>query len=570
MFGNLPATAHEVMTWSWADFAPYFADLGSRTLAAEHVTAWLDDWTRVSDLLGEMRTRLEVATTQDTTDEAAERAYKAFLDTIQPSFSSAEQQLKEQLLASGLEPAGFELPLRKMRAEANIFREANIPLQTQVSKLGLEYDRISGAQSIKWAGEAKTLEQAYALMEAPDRATREQVWRLIADRHLQDRAALNDLWQQLLRLRMEIAANAGFASFRDYQWRKFKRFDYTPEDCETFHAAIEEIVVPAASRVYQQRAQAMRVDQVRPWDMRRDNVYPPANPPIHAYDTIENLESSAEAIFQRVDPQLGDYFGIMRRENLLDLDNRSGKGPGGYCTSFAVARRPFIFMNAVGSEGDVRTLLHEAGHAFHSFEASRLPWRQQKFPPIEFAEVASIAMELLSSPYWAASAGGYYSAEDTLHARRQHLENILVFWPYMAVVDAFQHWVYTHPDDALDPANCDATWADLWDRFIPGINWQGLDDAKVSGWQRKLHIFHIPFYYVDYGLAQLGAVQVWRNALDDQAAAVADYRKALALGGTASLPDLFATAGARFGFDQATVRDAVDLIEGTLDDLKAE
>jgi oligoendopeptidase F len=217
----------------------------------------------------------------------------------------------------------------------------------------------------------------------------------------------------------------------------------------------------------------------------------------------------------------------------------------------------------------VTTLLHEAGHAFHGFEASKLPYAQQKAYPIEFAEVASMAMELLSAPYWTAREGGYYSDEDAARARCQHLETNLLFWPYMAVVDAFQHWVYTHAGEALYPDRCDAQWGELWDRFIPGIDWCGLDDAKVTGWQRKLHIFQIPFYYVDYGLAQLGAMQVWRNALADQAGAVEAYRRALALGGTASLPDLFAAAGARFAFDTDTVRAAVDLIEGTLDELRA-
>lgn len=567
MFDNLPHNIQAVVGWAWADFAPYYADLEARPLSAANVEVWLADWTRVSELVGEMGTRLSVATTQDTTDEAAENAYKDYLDNIQPPYRSAEQKLKEKLLASALEPAGFEIPLRKMRAEAEIFREANIPLLTQVSKLGLEYDRISGAQSIDWEGEEKTLAQAYALLEMPDRTKREQVWRMIADRHLQDRAALNDLWRQLLTLRQEIADNAGFENFRDYQWRNFKRFDYTPEDCETFHAAIEAVVVPAATRVYQRRAQVLGVDQVRPWDVRRDNAIPPALQPIHAYDTLEDLESTAEAIFQRVNPQLGDYFGIMRREKLLDLDNRKGKGPGGYCTRFAVTKRPFIFMNAVGSENDVITLLHEAGHAFHGFEVSKLPYAQQKAYPIEFAEVASMSMELLSAPYWAASQGGYYSDEDAARARRQHLETILLFWPFMAVVDAFQHWVYTHPDAAMNPDRCDTTWGALWDRFIPGIDWRGLDDVKATGWQRKLHIFQIPFYYVDYGLAQLGAVQVWRNALTDQLGAVEAYRRGLALGGTASLPDLFAAAGARFAFDTGTVRAAVELIERTLDDL---
>ena len=278
MFDKLPDHIEGVLGWGWADFAPYYADLEERALAADTIEAWLADWTRVNELLEEMETRLEVATTQDTTDQAAESAYKDFLDNLKPPYSSAEQRLKEKLLASGLEPEGFELPLCKMRAEAEIFREENIPLHTQVSKLGLEYDRISGAQSIDWDGEEKTLEQAYAMLDAPDRAQREALWRRIADRHLQDRDALNRLWQQMFELRQQIAANAGFENFRDYQWRNFKRFDYTPQDCEAFHAAIEAVVVPAATHVYQRQAQGLGVDQLRPWDTTRDNIYPPAPP----------------------------------------------------------------------------------------------------------------------------------------------------------------------------------------------------------------------------------------------------------------------------------------------------
>ncbi len=555
------------MAWDWSQFEPYFKDLEARDLTADSVDQWLGDWSRVAELLSEVSSRLHVATTQDTTDKAAEDAYTRYLEQLRPPFIAADQRLKEKLLASGLEPADFAVPLRQMRAEAEIFREENIPLFTQLSKLGLEYDRIAGAQSVEWQGEQLTLVQAYDRMSKIDRDQAEALWRSIAARHLQDRESLNALWQKLLELRVQIAENAGFDNFRSYQWKNYGRFDYTPADCETFQAAIEEVVVPAATRVYQRIAAAKGVERPRPWDMLRDNVYPPAQPPLHPYEAPEDLEIIGERIFQRVDPKLGEYFGIMRREGLLDLPNRSGKGPGGYCTRFLVTQRPFIFMNAVGSEGDVRTLMHESGHAFHGFESFSLPYIQQKDYPIEFAEVASMSMELLSSPYWAAREGGYYSDEEVAYARRQHLEGILLFWPFMAVVDAFQHWVYTHVEDAMDPAQCDAQWGELFDRFIPGMDWSGLEDMKVTGWHRKLHIFQIPFYYVDYGLAQLGAVQVWRNAQSDQARAVAQYRQALALGGMAPLPDLFATAGARFAFDVPILREAVDLIESTLDTL---
>jgi oligoendopeptidase F len=246
------------------------------------------------------------------------------------------------------------------------------------------------------------------------------------------------------------------------------------------------------------------------------------------------------------------------------LDNRKGKGPGGYCTNFPIERIPFIFMNAVHTHNDVQTLLHEGGHAFHVFECAHQPYIQQNDYPIEFAEVASMSMELLAARYLPASEGGYYSDADAARARIEHLEDLILFWPYMTVVDAFQHWVYTHPADAEDPNKCDAKWGELWDRFVPGIDYSGLEDVKMTGWHRKLHIFRIPFYYVEYGLAQLGAVQVYANSLKDHKGAVANYRKALSLGGTATLPDLFKTAGAKFAFDADTLKMAVDVIENEI------
>ena len=569
MFEMLPRDAHAVMDWEWAQFAPYYEELAARPLDAETIDTWMRDWTRVGDLVNEMAARMQVATTQDTNDAQADARFRRYLDEIGPHYEKAQQVLKEKLLASGLEPVNFAVPLRKMRAAAALFREANLPLEIAENKLGLEYNRIVGSQTIEWDGEELTLLRARALLEHEDRALRESIWRRITARQLGDRDAINGLWQQLMDLRRQIAANADYEDYRTYRWQEFGRFDYTPEDCETFHAAIEEHVVPVATQGDNRHRELLGVDTLRPWDMERDDVYPPARPAIRPYQTIEELESTAEAIFTRVDPQLGDYFGIMRREGLLDLDNRKGKGPGGYCTYFATARRPFIFMNAVGLDGDVRTLLHEAGHCFHGFEASRLPYAQQRYYPIEFAEVASMSMELLSMPYWTKEEGGYYSAEDNVHAVRGQLERMILFWPYMALVDAFQHWVYTHHDVATDPAACDAQWSALVDRFIPGIDWTGLEAEKMTGWHRKLHIFRYPFYYVDYGLAQLGAVQVWRNAERDQAAAVRQYLAGLALGGTGTLHELFGAAGARFGFDSALVGEVVAYIQQHMDALPA-
>jgi oligoendopeptidase F len=227
-------------------------------------------------------------------------------------------------------------------------------------------------------------------------------------------------------------------------------------------------------------------------------------------------------------------------------------------------------MNGVGLASDVRTILHESGHAFHNFERLRLPYFQQRIPGLEFAEVASMAMELLASPYLDVQPDGFYPLDAARRFRIAHLEHILAFWPYMAVVDAFQHWVYTHHDQATDPASCDAQWMALWRRYLPGVDWSDLDEQAMTGWQRKQHIHRYPLYYIEYGVAQLGAVQVWRSALSDPDRALSQYRQALRLGGTASLPELYQAAGARFAFDAGTLGEAVALVEQTIEELEAQ
>lgn len=566
MFSSLPQTPHELLTWSWDDISPYVKDLEQRELTAETVTNWLEDWSRLHQVMRETYARHYVATTQDTTDTKAEQAYHAFLEDTLPQCETAEQHLKQKLLASGLEPDEFVIPLRNMRAEADLFREENLPLLTEERKIISEFNRVLGAQTVEWEGEEHTLLQMDNLQTASDRALREHAWHTVSQRQLADRDLINALWVRFMNLRRELAHNANYNSYRDFRWVQKLRFDYTPEDCAAFHRAIEEVVVPAAQHIYARRQARLGVDSLRPWDLAVD---PTGKPPLKPYDTVAELEEKGSAIFHQVDPQLGRYYDTMRHEGLLDLANRKGKAPGAYSIGFMVAQRPFIFMNAVGHYREVRTLIHEAGHAFHAFERFALPYAHQQSSPMEFNEVASMAMELLAAPYWQNDRGGFYTPQDYARARIQHLEKIMLFWPYMAVVDAFQHWVYENHERATDPEQCDATWAELWDRFMIGIDYSGLEADKRNGWHRKRHIHRTPFYYVEYGLAQLGAVQVWYNALTDQAGAVEAYRRALALGGTATLPELYAAAGARFAFDADTLRGAVELIENTIDELEA-
>jgi oligoendopeptidase F len=553
---------------SWAQAEPFVHDLLARELAPATLDAWLADWTRLARLVQEIQQRLYVATTVDTEDREAERRYYAFLEAIYPAAQAAEQQLKQRLLASGLEPDNFAVPLEHMRAQAQLFRAANLPLLSEEQKLSNADDKIRGAQTVEWEGRELTLDQLLPLFQDADRAVRERAWRLAQARQLADRGALNDLWVRMLELRRRMAANADCADYREYCWRQFMRFDNTPADCEAFHAAIEQVVVPAAARVYERRRRRLGVASLRPWDL---DVDAQGRAPLRPFDDVADLEARCAAMLAGVHPDLGAQFTILRREGLLDLGNRKGKAPGGYCTFFPLAERPFIFMNAVGVHEDVNTLLHEAGHAFHAlqfFDDDGLPYHQQWEVGMEFAEVASMSMELLAAPFLPASAGGFYSPQDAARARIEHLEGILRFWPYMAVVDAFQHWAYTHPDAAAVPGECDAAWAGLWRRFMPGVDWSGLEQELASGWQQKQHIFQTPFNYVEYGQAQLGAVQIWRNSLGDHAGAVARYRYALSLGCTRDLPGLYAAAGVRFAFDAATLREAVDLIEHTIAEIE--
>lgn len=565
MFDTLPANVDAIRDWAWSDFQPYVDDLLNRELNAHTLPAWMADWTSLTNVLSENMARARLANDQDTADEQAEAYYKHLYADIFPPMAQANNQLSKKLVESGLQPENFALPLKKMQADIDIFRLENVPLYVREQGLGMEYGKIVSNQSAMWRGEEVTLIELQKSLQDDDRAVREESWRLWAARWLEDREAINGLWSQLFDVRHEMAQNAGFDNYRDFRWMQFKRFDYTPDDCQTFHDAIEQVVVPAAQRANARRMARLGLDTLRPWDLEVDTSGLPA---LRPWESIADFEAKAERVFGAVDPDLGGYFRTMRDENLLDLPNRKNKGPGAYCTGFKAAARPFIFMNAVNRRDDVRTLLHEAGHAFHGFEVMKhLPYNQQQAYPIEFAEVASMAMELLSAPYLTHEHGGYYTEEEAARDRIDHLERIIFFWPYMAVVDGFQQWAYTTGKDAQDPAACDEKWAELWRRFIK-VDYSGLEDTQMTGWQRKQHIYRYPFYYVEYGLAQLGAVQVWARALQDQAQAVRDYRSALALGGTRNLPELYGAAGVKFAFDAQTLGDAVSLIENTIAELE--
>lgn len=563
---HFPKTTPEILGWQWDKIEPFYKQLTAVQLNAGNIDSWLQDWSDLADYTFDQYSRLYVATTVNTEDEAAQTGLKTYLETTFVKAPVYEQQLKEMLLASGLEPAGLEIPIRNMRAEADLYREENLELLAEEQKLNTEYDKLNGARTVMWEGEERTLPQMHPiLVEESDRDKREKAWRLVRDRVLEDREATHDLWRKYFDLRVKIAANADKESYREYAWQQKLRFAYTPADSKTFTDAIEKVVVPAVQRLMDRRKAQMGLDSIRHWDMYIDPLSRPALKPI---DTMDEFIEGTARIFDKVDSRLSRHYHAMMENDLLDLDNRKGKAPGGYCTIYPVNREPFIFMNAVGLHDDMQTLLHEAGHAFHVYESGRMPYQMQSMnSPMEFNEVASMAMELLAAPYLEAS--GLYTSAEAARARIEHLEGVITFWPYMALVVAFQHWIYENPDEGRDPEKCDIKWSELWDRFMPFIDYSGMEDYKPAQWHRQLHIHQMPFYYIEYGLAQLGAVQVWGNALENQAKAVEDYLKALSLGCTVTLPELFETAGAKFAFDATTLNKYVDLIEEQIEILEA-
>lgn len=557
----LPAHTEDAFDWDADHYIPLYTELMNRDLSPTNIYDWLADWSRIADFAGEVGSKLYVATTVDTTDEIAEKRFKKFLNEIYPVLLMNEDALKRKLLASGLDVPELAIPMRNIRADVALFREENLPLISEEGELSMAYDKIIGAQTIVWDGEEITLPQVQLTLKEADRNRREQIWRMAEERRLQDKPMLDDLWRKFMNIRKQMYQHADMSDYRAYQWQLKHRFDYTPDDAIAFNQAVEEVVVPVAAKLYERRRKRLGVDTLRPWDLLVD---PDNRPPLKPYTTVAELENTMATLFDRVDPQLGAYYHTMMHESLLDLDNRKGKAPGGYCTYYPNIKRPFIFMNAVGVHDDVQTLLHEGGHAFHSFESANLPYAQQKDVPMEFAEVASMAMELIGAPYLNKANGGFYDDADANRARVEHLEGIITFWGYMSVVDMFQHWIYANHDRATDPSACDDQWAELWDRYMVGIDYTGLETYLGNRWRRQLHIYQLPFYYIEYGLAQLGAVQVWGNSLINQAGALDDYRKALALGGTVKLPELFSTAGAKLAFDSQTLANAVELVEKTI------
>ena len=543
---------------TWADVLPFYQELADRPLDLDNVEDWLGDWSRFESLLSEASALASFAYSCDTADSSREAAQLRFGTQISPKAQAQRVRLQERLVKLGYVRAGLETTIERFRNQMRLFNEANVPLSSQLSRLTIEWSKLIGSMSVQWDGVEKTPSQLLPYLETADRPVRERAFKLRAKPYIEQRDTIAGIFDGMYDLRRQTAKNAGFENFRDYTHQEKNRFTYTPDDCMRFHEAVEEAILPAVERIQERRRQAMKLDRLRPWDT---SVDPLGRPALKPFTDMDSFVDRAASVFGHVDPEFRSYYEAMVEANLLDLDNRKGKAPGAYSQTLSFRKQPLIFMNAVGVDDDVRTLLHESGHAFHSFEASRLPLLFQRHPGSEMAEVASMSMELLAAPFIGKESGGYYTDDDKRRSRAEHLEGIVLFFPHCASVDAFQHWIYL--DKAGRDADArDAKWLELRQRFEgTSVDWSGLDRERIARWYQQPHFFSSPFYYIEYGIAQLGALQVWRNSLKDPKEAVRKYRAALSLGATQPLPELFKSAGARLVFDSAGMSELIKLVE---------
>jgi oligoendopeptidase F len=543
----------------WAALEPFFKELVERPLGSKaELEKWLKDNSELEAVISEDACWRQIRMTCDTENKSLEEAFVFFVTQIQPNIQPYADKLNRRLVECSftkeLDTEQYFTYLRGVKKSIELFREKNIPLQSDLSVLGQQFGVISGKMTIDVQGKEYTLQQAAKFLESHDRSLREEVYRKINERRLQDKEALNDLYSQLVEKRNQVAINADFANYRDYRFKELGRFDYTREDCLQFHDAVKQYVLPLVTKIYEAKKQKLGLDSLRPWDLEAEPV---GVEPLRPFTTPKELLDKSIACFEKIRPFFADCLRKMEKMQRFDLESRKGKAPGGYNCPLAETGAPFIFMNAAGQMSDVTTMVHEGGHAVHSFLAHPLELSGFKEYPMEIAEVASMAMELFSMDYWEV----FFESGDALKRAREHqLERVITIFPWIAIIDKFQHWVYEHPAHNLEERS--TKWVELVKEFTsPAIDFSGLEDYRQYSWQRQLHLFEVPFYYIEYGIAQLGAIGLWMQYKNNKEAALDNYCKALSLGGQATLPALYQAAGLEFNFSGENIKRLMDFVK---------
>jgi len=549
----------------WSSLEPFFKNLLDREISSkEELSKWLQDQSELETVVSEDACWRQIKMTCDTQNKELETAFNFFCMEIQPKIQPFADALNKKLLQSPflaeLDQKKYFTYLRNVRKSIDLFREANIPLQAEVAVLQQQYGQITGAMTIEVDGKEYTLQQAGKFLESHDRAIREEVYRKIQERRLQDKDKLDELYDKLIVLRNKEAINAGFDNYRDYRFKELGRFDYNKEDCYRFHEAVKLHVLPLVNDIYKKKQALLGVDKLMSWDLEAE---PQGTKPLHPFETGEELLNKSIECFKNLDPFFGDCLSKMNELKHLDLESRQGKAPGGYNCPLAESGAPFIFMNAAGQMHDVTTMVHEGGHAIHSFLSHELELNGFKEYPMEIAEVASMAMELFSMDYWETF---FDNADDLKRAKIHQLERVITIFPWIAIIDKFQHWIYEHPIHTHEERT--STWIKILAEFKDEvIDYSQLDKYRSNSWQRQLHLFEVPFYYIEYGIAQLGAIGMWMQFKKDKSKALDNYCKALQLGGTKKLPELYQTAGLEFDFSPEKIKVLMEFVKTEMDAL---
>lgn len=549
----------------WASLEPFFKELKERPIdSVANLEAWLMDLSELEACISEDACWRQIKMTCDTTDKSLEDAFTFFCMEIQPKMQPYTDALNRKLIESpftaALDQDKYHTYLRAVKKSIELFRTENIPIQAELSVLQQQYGTIAGKMTIEVGGKEYTLQQAAQFLENEDRAFREEVYRKIQTRRLQDQAPLHDLFTSLVQKRHQVALNAGFENYRDYKFAELGRFDYTKEDCFQFHEAVKLHVMPLIEKIYERKKSKLGLDTLKPWDLEAE---PAGTKPLRPFTNGEDLYKKSVACFEQIDPFFADCLKKMKELKHFDLESRKGKAPGGYNCPLAESGAPFIFMNAAGQMSDVTTMVHEGGHAVHSFLAHQLSLSAFKEYPMEIAEVASMAMELFSMNHWQS----FFDNEADLNRAIEHqLERTITIFPWIAIIDKFQHWVYTNPNHTIEQRTNE--WQNIVKEFsCKVLNQSGLKEFRAIGWQRQLHLFEVPFYYIEYGIAQLGAIGMWMQYQKNPKQALDNYMNALALGGTKTLPELYKTAGLEFNFSPAYVKNLMEFTSQELEKL---
>lgn len=547
----------------WDSLEPFFKELLDREInTAEELEQWMKDNSELEAVINEDACWRQIKMTCDTENKSLEEAFNFFFMSIQPQIQPYADALNKKLvnhpLTATLNKEKYFTYLRSIRKSIELFREENIPLQAELAVRQQQFGVINGKMTVTVEGKEYTLQQAAKFLESHDRNLREEVYRKINERRLQDKEELNKLYDELVEKRNQEALNAGFTNYRDYRFKELGRFDYTAEDCYAFHEAVKQHVLPLVDIIYQKKKEKLGLDTLRPWDI---DAEPEGVTALHPFKTSDELINKSIECFTKLRPFFGDCLKKMQELKHLDLESRMGKAPGGYNCPLAESGAPFIFMNAAGQMHDVTTMVHEGGHAVHSFLAHHLELNGFKEYPMEIAEVASMAMELFSMDHWETF---FDNADDLQRAKEHQLERVITIFPWIATIDKFQHWVYEHPKHTHEERT--AAWVSILNEFKDSvIDYSGLEKYRSNSWLRQLHLFEVPFYYIEYGIAQLGAIGMWMQYKQNKQQALDNYCNALSLGATKTLPELYKTAGLQFDFSPEKIKVLMEFVKGEME-----